>query len=212
MDLGGSNAVEILGKALRVWNIEDIAVGVGWFGWELGIILYPQELMMAGSMQGVTQRSFLHTEQGCRVLWGTEGKDGGSPRPCLHVQRGWGAAADSAAPQMPQSQKGWAALGEAQHVLGVSPRRAVLWSVTPLCSLISITWTSRGGALWHIQPIPVEGCSGWGLLSVQGCWAPSLHSGLFVCLCALEGTNTGKGAVLGDLVQVPPVPLITDAS
>lgn len=77
MDLGGSNAVEILGKALRVWNIEDIAVGVGWFGWELGIILYPQELMMAGSMQGVTQRSFLHTEQGCRVLWGTEGKDGG---------------------------------------------------------------------------------------------------------------------------------------
>lgn len=28
-------------------------------------------------------------------------------------------------------------------------------------------------------------------------------------LCALEGTNAGKGAVLGDLLQVPSVPLIT---
>lgn len=45
MDLGGSDAAEILGKALMVLNIgQDTAVDVGWFGWELGFILYLQEL------------------------------------------------------------------------------------------------------------------------------------------------------------------------
>lgn len=207
MDLGGSNAAEILGKALRVLNIEDIAVGVGWFGWEIGIFLYLQELMMAGSRQGITQRSFLHTEPPCRVLWGTEGKDGGSPRPCLHVQQGWGAAADSAAPQMPQCQKGWAALGEAQHMLAVSPRRAMLWSVTPLCSLISITWTMLQRRSFVAHPAHSSG----GVFWVGAALSAGLL-GTLVCLHALEGTNAGKGAALGDLVQVPPVPLITDAS
>lgn len=57
--------------------------------------------------------------------------------------------------------------------------------------------------------IPAQGCSGSGLLSVQGCWAHSLQPWVFVCPPALEGTDAGKGAVLGDLVEVPSVPLIT---
>lgn len=36
-------------------------------------------VMMGGSRQGVAQRSFLHTESHCRVLWGTEGKGQGVP-------------------------------------------------------------------------------------------------------------------------------------
>lgn len=59
-------------------------------------------VMMGGSKWGITQRFFLHTEPHCRVLWGTWGKDLGSLRPCLHVQQGWGAGPDSAAPQMPR--------------------------------------------------------------------------------------------------------------
>lgn len=57
--------------------------------------------------------------------------------------------------------------------------------------------------------IPAQGCPGWGLLSVQGAGHTLCSLGLFVWLPALEGTNAGKGAMLGDLVQVSSVPLIT---
>lgn len=42
-----------------------------------------------------------------------------------------------------------------------------------------------------------------------GCCPHSLQPGLFGWLCALEGSKAGKENVLGDLVQVPSVPLIT---
>lgn len=74
-------------------------------------------VMMGGSRHGVTQRSFFTqslTAGGCGAL---RGRIGGSLRPCWCVQQCWGATADPAAPQMPRCQKGWAALGEAQHGL-----------------------------------------------------------------------------------------------
>lgn len=45
-------------------------------------------------------------------------------------------------------------------------------------------------------------------VSVQLCWVHALQRGVFVWLRALEGADAGKGAVLGDLVQFPSVPLI----
>lgn len=157
-------------------------------------------VLMGGSRQGLTQRCSCTQSLTAGCCGALRGRTGGSLRPCLHEQQGWGAAADSAAPQIPQCQKGWAALGEAQPVLGVSPRRGVLGAVI---ALISITWTMRRSFVTH---------SSVGMFWVGAALrAGAAHTqpGLFVWLCALEGTKAGKENVLGDLVQVPAVPLIT---
>lgn len=48
-----------------------------WMGIRIFSIPTGAVVLMGGSRQGVTQRSFWHTEPHCRVLWGTEGKDQG---------------------------------------------------------------------------------------------------------------------------------------
>lgn len=67
------------------------------------------------------------------------------------------------------------------------------------------------GGVQHRKPaaiVPV----GLSCMSVKLCWVHALQRGAFVWLCALEGTDAGKGAVLGDLVQFPSVPLIAGKS
>lgn len=49
-------------------------------------------------------------------------------------------------------------------------------------------------------------------VSAELCWVHSLQRGVFVWLCALEGTDAGEGAVLGDLVQFPSVPPVAGKS
>lgn len=65
--------------------------------------------VMGSSRHGVTQTRSFFTQ----CLTGATGKKdhAGSQRLCLCVLHAWGAAADSAFPQMPRCQKGWATVG-----------------------------------------------------------------------------------------------------
>lgn len=74
----------------------------------------------------------------------------------------------------------------AEAVLGFSPRRGVLRSVNPLCSLISIAWAMLQRRSFVAHPAHSSVGMFWvgAALSPgsgQGCWAHSLQSAGFVC-------------------------------